>query len=126
MTRSANIEANSMCCAADSKINIELFLMVEEYNILVTETSKRLLDLSQCGACYVLKHREEYCKLLEDIIQKTRKKHHRLVRIALEEETQGTFFRVTQYTDIVHKCNILAEQLEKRLTASRAVLGLSI
>lgn len=64
---SANMQANSMARAADFEINIELFLVAEEYKILVAEAGKRLLELSQRGACYVLEHRAEYCYLLENI-----------------------------------------------------------
>lgn len=56
-----------MARAADFEINIELFLVAEEYKILVAEAGKRLLELSQRGACYVLEHRAEYCYLLENI-----------------------------------------------------------
>lgn len=69
---SANMQANSMARVADFEMEIELFLVAEKYKSLVAEAGRRLLELSQRGACYILEHRAEYCYLLEIIIQETR------------------------------------------------------
>jgi hypothetical protein len=126
MMISANMQARFMARLAEFDMSIKLFRfrVVEDYEGQLTEANGRLLEFHQRGACYVLEHRVEYCYLLEEILQKSKKEPHRLVGMALEEAAKGAFVRAAKYTDMVHECNRVVEQLEDRLASSLAVLGL--
>lgn len=126
MMISENMQARFMARLAELDMSVELFRVVENHERQLTEANERLLQFHQRGACYVLEHRAEYCYLLEEILQESKKEHHRLVGMALEEEAKGAFARAAKYKDMVYECNRVVEQLEDRLASSLVVLGLAI
>lgn len=126
MMISTNTQARFMARLAELDMSIELFRVVKNHERQLTEANGRLLEFHQHGAFYVLEHRAEYCYLLEEILQVSKKEHHRLVGMALEEEAQGAFVRAAKYTDMADECNRVVEQLEDRLASSLVVLGLAI